>query len=808
MRFKLRYILILWIAIQSTCKAQDTFDVTIDKVISFDGNPVTHLVPFKDSYIVINNSNTFSWVFEDTIIEINNQFSFDIKKVIPEENSILVAGLISKVPFEYSDSYQNLPTGNILRLFPDGTYDYFGDGVNGTIRDVVIWDGKLVIIGDFTSSGSSTLSKIASWNSTQKVWQQIPIEPNDDVRAITVYDSKLLITGLFKRNSDKVYAALLWDGTAMQVFGQELEQVRVKQALTNQSSATLLGKFKFLDSDTVYQVIQYKNAEWKPIKNPNGIVDEMIAIDSTVYVRGTFSKNSYIAKKQNDAWVFPDNQPDNEIRSFYADPLNKSLILNGLFKYFGAKEIEFIANWNEREVKAFSLPDSMNYSNSLFKRGNLVSDGSNFAALAIHQGKTNYSFNSFDFVLISKEGDILKKKELNRLNPNDYNNSAALLSSEGSYYLNAIGSYIDRNVFFKIDVEQSIIQPWYDQLTEVNSTILATELAVVGKNNQIAFTVNGSNPTNLVQYKDNKLLYISGFKERDYYSNKYFKKEFNDGEKVWKNNSLCIWVNQNQKLEEEQLSNGIALIESEIPVIYSIPASFPNLTDFATLFDWAGDEILIRLQTSSYDTFSSNYLLFNTITKQYRRLPFSLDAQILETDTYNQYVFLTGYGLTINAKSSALFVSDGDNVYLPNFINHKLYDNSTIAIADDGTFAFYPAIAINELDSKTNGIAIGSFNNLPLVEVKKPQVPTLKVSAYPNPFNPTSTLSLQIEQNSFTEIKIYDSLGRLMSTLFSGDLSLGKHEFTIRANSWASGLYIYQVKTNSSIQTGKIMLIK
>ena len=82
------------------------------------------------------------------------------------------------------------------------------------------------------------------------------------------------------------------------------------------------------------------------------------------------------------------------------------------------------------------------------------------------------------------------------------------------------------------------------------------------------------------------------------------------------------------------------------------------------------------------------------------------------------------------------------------------------------------------------------------------------ITTYPNPFNPTSVLKLNLKENSNLTIRIYDLVGRLVSTLHSGELTKGEHSFRIDASNWSSGLYLYSIQNGSTYLSGKLTVIK
>ncbi len=81
-------------------------------------------------------------------------------------------------------------------------------------------------------------------------------------------------------------------------------------------------------------------------------------------------------------------------------------------------------------------------------------------------------------------------------------------------------------------------------------------------------------------------------------------------------------------------------------------------------------------------------------------------------------------------------------------------------------------------------------------------------SNYPNPFNPTTTISWQMPKAGLVTLKIYDVLGREVTTLVNEEVSAGKHETVFNANRFSSGVYFYQLKAGEFVSTKKMILIK
>jgi len=80
---------------------------------------------------------------------------------------------------------------------------------------------------------------------------------------------------------------------------------------------------------------------------------------------------------------------------------------------------------------------------------------------------------------------------------------------------------------------------------------------------------------------------------------------------------------------------------------------------------------------------------------------------------------------------------------------------------------------------------------------------------YPNPFNPSTNISFSIPQKSTVTLRVYDALGRVVSTLIDGQImQKNNYNVSFNADKLASGVYIYQLITNNFVSTKKMILMK
>jgi len=82
--------------------------------------------------------------------------------------------------------------------------------------------------------------------------------------------------------------------------------------------------------------------------------------------------------------------------------------------------------------------------------------------------------------------------------------------------------------------------------------------------------------------------------------------------------------------------------------------------------------------------------------------------------------------------------------------------------------------------------------------------------AYPNPFNPSTTISFDIPDatNRNTSLHIYDITGKLVEALVNGTVPVGTHTITWDPKNLSSGLYIVQLKAGNKTFNQKLTFLK
>jgi photosystem II stability/assembly factor-like uncharacterized protein len=79
---------------------------------------------------------------------------------------------------------------------------------------------------------------------------------------------------------------------------------------------------------------------------------------------------------------------------------------------------------------------------------------------------------------------------------------------------------------------------------------------------------------------------------------------------------------------------------------------------------------------------------------------------------------------------------------------------------------------------------------------------------FPNPFNPTTTITFQIPNSSYVTLNVYDVLGREVRRLVNEELTAGAYKTTFDATGLASGVYVYTLHAGDVVQTKKLVLLR
>jgi hypothetical protein len=79
---------------------------------------------------------------------------------------------------------------------------------------------------------------------------------------------------------------------------------------------------------------------------------------------------------------------------------------------------------------------------------------------------------------------------------------------------------------------------------------------------------------------------------------------------------------------------------------------------------------------------------------------------------------------------------------------------------------------------------------------------------YPNPFNPSTSISYSIAEAGFVSLKVFDILGQEVSALVNEDKDAGMYDVVFNASELTTGVYIYTLQVNGYSQSRKMILLR
>jgi hypothetical protein len=143
----------------------------------------------------------------------------------------------------------------------------------------------------------------------------------------------------------------------------------------------------------------------------------------------------------------------------------------------------------------------------------------------------------------------------------------------------------------------------------------------------------------------------------------------------------------------------------------------------------------------------------------------------------------------------------GDNPDLRAIAVHALPDGGHMVCGEIGDFHFYSArrACLYRL-SPEGGAGIRVHSALLPV--------TVEVDVFPNPFNPSTTLSYSLPKAGHVRLAVYDITGRHVKVLKDEFTSAGEHRADFDGSTMPSGIYFARIESGGFVQTAKMVLLK
>ena len=118
------------------------------------------------------------------------------------------------------------------------------------------------------------------------------------------------------------------------------------------------------------------------------------------------------------------------------------------------------------------------------------------------------------------------------------------------------------------------------------------------------------------------------------------------------------------------------------------------------------------------------------------------------------------------------------------------------------------AVPVHRYDME-KAVAVNAYSYEMGVDGEEPLISDFVLGIpYPNPFNSTISFDVHVPFSDAVELSIFDITGREAATIFSGELSPGRHNFSWNGIGNPSGIYFVRMESSHDNHTRKILYIK
>jgi len=227
---------------------------------------------------------------------------------------------------------------------------------------------------------------------------------------------------------------------------------------------------------------------------------------------------------------------------------------------------------------------------------------------------------------------------------------------------------------------------------------------------------------------------------------------------------------------------------------------YDNVSYFAKdLYGWAFDQGDFLFMNISNDTLKIVLEDINTecCIYDFTILNGSLHAKNYQTDNGS------GLDYETDPEHQVLLWEFDDEISIPSTMadyfsaTDILWSSSGQVNSQNEFFEILPHSVLQVLKSNT----VSTNNAIELLQYSINNI-------YPNPFNPTAMIAFTISQTDLVTVKVYNIIGKKITTLINSEVSVGNHTIQWDGNHQPSGVYFVQIESGGFVDTKKMVLLK
>ncbi len=245
-------------------------------------------------------------------------------------------------------------------------------------------------------------------------------------------------------------------------------------------------------------------------------------------------------------------------------------------------------------------------------------------------------------------------------------------------------------------------------------------------------------------------------------------------------------------------------------------------TDFSLKYDYANDKFYYRNIGSFYPIADGGIIGIWTIKNGTRVTDcFELYLKIsnqnghpyLSWNEYHDESSVLHYNVYKKESGGtySVLATTNNNYYIDNTATFYSYPNqktylyykisAQLNVSQESLFGNEERVAVNEIQNiekileENENISDESYNFKLLPN-------------YPNPFNPSTSITYQLPKKGHVTLKVYNTLGKEVAELVNKAKEEGVYSVTFNGDNLPSGMYFYKIQTGEFVDVKKMLLLK
>ena len=640
------------------------------------------------------------------------------------------------------------------------------NGTNDTVLAITSFNGKIIYGGTFTQAGGINAQNIAAYDPATNTWSALSTGIVGEVHALTVRSGELIAGGLFTNaGGTSVSNIAKWNGSSWSALGSGIND-EVNALSVYNTDLIAGGNFTQAGGNNANNIAKWNGTSWSALGSgltgSGDRVNALTVFQGNLVAGGRFSNSGAssikdVAKWNGTTWSAfnSDDFTGGDVNALAV--FNSELYVGGDFTDIGGNDREHIAKWNgsnwiavggglnDGPVNALSV-----FKNTLVVGGNFRTTGTNVFVDRI----ATWNGSVWGRMLTGND-DNVKALYTNNSTDTVLYSGGEFTSAGGkwSYHAAMWGNFTTITVSGRVRYADNGDTVRSGRIRITRMDVITREVIVVDSANVDNF---GTYTLTRVPLRDS---------------------------------TLRVMIFPDDELLDAPVDTGY------------VPTYYPSTVQ------WLSAGIL-------YANNNLTNININVIRRNAAAFTGSMAANI------SGHVYLNNgqpVGVFPFYRGSVLYLLKDGN-YIKSVVSNEAQVYSLTGLAP-GTYS----LTVQRLgyESETRQIVLGGVNQdtvnfyldtmnvigIVNINTNVPDNFALRQN-YPNPFNPATKINFAIKTASFTELKIYDMLGREVKTLVKEDLKPGEYEVSFNAANLPSGVYFYSLRTDKFSETRKMVLIK